>query len=54
MLVVGAVIVFGSGVAGLSALFPHAHSTHDLPYTPLHPCQFTFTTASVEAHGEQW
>ena len=36
-LVVEAVIAFGSGVAGLSVLFPHAHSTHDLPFTPFPP-----------------
>ena len=54
LVVVGVVIVFGSGVAGLSVPFPHAHSTHNLPFTPLHPGQFTFTATSVEAHAEQW
>ena len=49
-----AVIAFGSGVAVLPVLFPHAHSTHDFPFTPLHPSQFTFTATSVEAHVEQW
>ena len=29
LLVVEAIIVFGSGVAGLSVPFPRAHSTHD-------------------------
>ena len=54
LLVVGAVMVFGSGVAGLSVPFPHAHSTHDFPFTPLHPGQFTFTATSVEARAEPW
>ena len=49
-----AVIAFGSGVAGLSVLCPHTHSTHDLPLTPLHRCQFTFMAASVDAHADQW
>ena len=41
-------------MVGLSILCPHAHSTHHFPFTPLHPGQFTFTAASVEAHTEQW
>ena len=44
LLVVGEVIVFGSGVAGLSVLFPHAHSTHEFPFTPLHRGLFIFLT----------
>ena len=53
LLVVGDSYCLWSGVAGLSVLCPHAHSTHDLPFTPLHPCQFTFTAASDDAHVEQ-
>ena len=34
-LVVEAVISFGSGVAGLSVPFPHAHSTHDCLHSTL-------------------
>ena len=34
-LVVEAVIAFGSGVAGLSVPFPHAHSTHDCLHSSL-------------------
>ena len=35
LLVVEAVIVFGSGVAGLSVPCPHAHSTHDCIHSTL-------------------
>ena len=54
LLVVGAVIVLGSGVAGLPVLCPYAHSIHDLPFTPLHSCLFTFTAALVDCHAGQW
>ena len=40
-----AVIAFGSGVAGLSVLFPHPHSTHD-PMLAL-PVLFSLTHSSL-------
>ena len=39
------VIAFGSGVAGLSVLFPHPHSTHD-PWLPL-PVLFSSRACSL-------
>ena len=42
LLVVEAVIVFGSGVAGLSVPCPCTHSTHDCIHSSL-PCFPTFT-----------